>query len=95
MKRVDMYLDKIKDELDGAMDYAEKYISYKTDKPQWSRMYGEMATDELKHAEYAKSIAQQYIDGLAWAPEEVMDQWNHCVAHYGEKVALIKLMLSK
>lgn len=95
MRIIHMYVDLIDEELDGAKEYAERYLEYKQSKPQWSKMCAEMASDELKHAEYIREIGQQTIDGLSWVPEDTSDAWNSCVRHFGERSALVRLMLSK
>lgn len=95
MRVIEMYIDLINEELDSAREYAEKYLEYKTSKPQWARMCSEMASDELKHAGYIQDIAQQTADGLSWMPDSTRDDWSYCVGHMGEKIALVKMMLSK
>jgi hypothetical protein len=95
MRVIHMYLDLIDEELDGAKEYAERYLEYKSSKPQWSKMCAEMASDELKHSEYIKEIATQTMNDLPWVPAETKDRWDTCMRHYGERVAMVRLMLSK
>ena len=95
MTKIDRYIETINEELDGAKMYAEFFIEYQKKNPNWSRMFSEMATQELTHAEYIKTMAEEFAEGLPWMPEEAKDKWEHCMRHYGEKVAVVKLMLSK
>lgn len=90
-----MYLDLIDDELNSAKEYAERYLEYKSSKQQWGKMCADMALDELKHADYIKEIAQQTINDLSWVPAEDQDRWDKCMKHFGERVAIVRLMLSK
>ena len=59
MKRLEMYMDSIKDELCSARDYAESYVYYKNMKPQWSKMYHDMAMQELQHASNLKEMGME------------------------------------
>lgn len=95
MRVIEMYIDLIDDELNSAKEYAERYLEYKTSKPQWAKMCADMASDELKHADYIREIAQQTADGLSWMPDATKDKWSWCIGHMGERVALVKMMLSK
>ena len=52
MKMIERYIESLCEELDGAVEYAEYYIIYKTARPQWARMYKEMAESELQHADH-------------------------------------------
>lgn len=83
------------DELNGAVEYAEYYIIYKTSKPQWAKMYQKMADDELTHAEYARTMAQEFADGLSWMSEHDKDCWKNAISHYADMVAKAQVMLEK
>lgn len=95
MKKIKKYIEEICEETEGAMCYAERYIEYKTANPQWSRWYGEMAEQELSHAEHLRSIGQTVIDGLAYVPEECMEDWERCLGKSTEKAAMVRLLLTK
>lgn len=95
MKKVHMYIDQIHEELEGARHYAEKYIEYISEKPQWARMYSEMASAELTHADYVRTMAQEFINGLNWMPEECSEKWEHTQKVYADETALVKMMLSR
>lgn len=96
MKMVEYYIDCIKDEMHGAKEYAEKYVEYKTNRPAWSKFYKTMAEQELVHAGYLKDIAQQAIDELktVYITEEDMEAWTHCMNHYADKMAAVRLMVN-
>lgn len=95
MKMIKWLMKEIKEEVCGAATYAERYIQYQTEKPSWSRMYSDMASQELTHAEYLKTMAQEYIDGLSYVPESDKEKWQRCIENYAEKTAWVKLMLAK
>lgn len=95
MKMIERYIDSLHEELNGAVEYAEYYIIYKNAHPQWARMYKEMAESELTHADYVRTMAQEFIDGLSWAPEEDHDKWHHAIDTYGAMVAKARAMLTK
>lgn len=95
MKKIKYYIDHIKDEVCGAMEYAQKYIEYKSTHPQWAKMYSEMANAELNHAKYLHVIGAEHISSLSWVPEEDKEAWDKCTKRVTEKIVLIKLMLSQ
>ena len=95
MKKIHKMIKCIKEELEGAEMYAEKYIIYKTSKPEWSRMYAEMATDELDHAESLHEMGDEWMKTLSYIPEEDKEYWEHCGAKLAERTAQVKLLLTK
>lgn len=95
MKMIQRYIDSMYEELNGAVEYAEYYIIYKTSAPQWAKMYQKMADDELTHAEYVRTMAQEFADNLSWISEHDKECWKHAIDHYGEMVMKAKVMLEK
>ena len=95
MKKIEWMLGNIKDEVKGAMMYAESYVMHKTTHPDFARMYAEMANQELNHADYLTTIYKAQIDSFAYVPEDDKDMWDDCLKKVAEKSAIIKLMLSK
>lgn len=95
MRIVGYFIDHVKEELDGAMEYAEMYLSNKKNNISWSKMYSEMAAAELTHAKYLINMGDEYISSLSWVPEEDDEAWTKCTAKAYEKIAFIQLMLSK
>lgn len=83
------------DELEGAQKYAEKYIYYANSKPEWAKMYSEMAKQELHHADMLHKIYQEAYDDMRWVSEEDAEMWEKCIDHKAEVTALVELMLSK
>lgn len=87
------YMNSIREEVDSAMDYAEKSAMFKNKKPDFSRMYHEMAMDELKHAEYLKNIGQIMMDETTTS-ETCQKAWMRTISDMASKTATIKMMLS-
>jgi predicted translin family RNA/ssDNA-binding protein len=98
MRIIKNYVEKIDEELEGAKEYAEKYIELKVkDDMNSANKYKEMAMDELKHATYehewaTKEIAK--ISSVYDAPMDMMEKWEKSHKEYVEKVAWIRQMLS-
>ena len=92
------YVDKIKDELEGAKGYAEKYVEYKVaDDMQTANRYKEMANDELKHAMYEHEFAVKAIEKMRshiTPPEDMLERWQKAHKEYVEDAAWIKQMLA-
>lgn len=98
MTRIKHLADQIKDELESAKDYAEEYLTFKAkgDAP-WANRYKEMATDELKHANYIHERAMNEIEELRKVytpPEDMLQKWESAHREYIEKAAWVKQMLS-
>ena len=98
MKSIKKYVDDIDEEIDGAKDYAEKYVVAKAkgDMNKANR-YKEMAQDELKHAMYLHEWAVAEIAEVSKvfkAPVEMEEVWEHAHKAYVERVAWVKQMLA-
>ena len=98
MTIIKKYVDKIKEELEGAKGYAEKYVEFKTkDEMPTANRYKEMANDELKHAMYEHEWAVKAIENLKShiaPPEEMLERWGKAHKEYVEDAAWVKQMLS-
>ena len=98
MRIIKNYVDKIVEEIEGAKDYAEKYVEHKVkDDMSSANRYKEMAMDELKHATYEHEWATREIEKLSsiyTPPGEMLETWEKAHKEYVEKVAWIKQMLS-
>ena len=96
MKKIEMYIEHIKEELDGACYYAEKYIELKNSKPQWAKMFHDMATQELNHAQNFKDMGESVYAEISktYMPEDTAEHWERCLHRYADKSAKIKVMLS-
>lgn len=97
MTKIKQYVEQIDEELCGAKDYAEKYIEQKAmGSATWATKFKEMASDELKHANYLHDFAIQEIQKLneVFKPtKEMEDTWDASHKEYVEKAAWIKQML--
>lgn len=98
MKSIKKYVEQIEEEIEGAQDYAERYVECKA-KGNMNRAnrFKEMATDELKHCGYIHEMAVQEIEEIRRVytpPTEMLDKWDKAHKMYVEKVAWIKQMLT-
>lgn len=98
MTKIMNYIEEIDDELCGAKEYAEKYIELKAvGNMTWANRLKEMATDELKHANWIHEMAISEIEQLKKVyvpPTEMQEVWDKSHTQYVEKAAWIKQMLS-
>lgn len=62
------FIEQIKDELDGAMEYIEFAEEY----PEYAEMFNRMAKDEFKHAGFIRDMAEDADEDL----EEIVDDWE-------------------
>jgi hypothetical protein len=98
MKFIKKLVDHLDEEIEGAKEYAEKYVECKA-KGNMSRAnkYKEMAQDELKHATYIHEMAVQEIEELQkiyTPPAEMLEKWEKAHKEYVERVAWVKQMLT-
>lgn len=98
MKKINDYVDKINDEIDGAKCYAEMYVYEKAAGNQKkAQTYHAMAGDELKHATLIHDIAVEEIEQLRkiyTPPQEMEETWNRSHIAYVDRVSWIKNMLT-
>lgn len=97
MTKIKKYVHQINEELDGAKKYAEKYIEYKSEKPEWSKIYYQMSNDELKHADALHTMVVQEIEKLKETitpPQSMIDKWERAHGEYIENAAWVKQMLA-
>jgi hypothetical protein len=97
MRHIKKWVDMLDEEIEGAKDYAEKYVECKV-KGHSTRAnkFKEMAHDELKHCGYIHEMAVQDIEELRKVytpPAEMQEAWDKAHKHYVEKVAWIRQML--
>ena len=98
MRSIKKYVDNIDEEIEGAKDYAERYVEAKAkgDMNKANR-YKEMASDELKHSSYLQEWAVNEINSLSKVytpPVKMQKKWDEAHVRYVEKVAWIKQMLA-
>ena len=98
MKMIKKLVDCIDEELEGAQNYAEKYVVYKANgNTKWSGRFKSMAEDELQHSNYIHELAVEEISKLrsVYEPsQEMLDKWDKAHVKYVEKAAWIKQMLA-
>ena len=98
MKMIKKYVDTIAEEIEGAKEYAEKYVECKAKgNTARAQKYKEMATDELKHTTYIHDMAIQDIEELKkiyTPPVEMEEKWDKVHKEYVESVAWVKQMLT-
>lgn len=98
MRAIKKYVEAIDEEIEGAKDYAEKYVECKAkgDMSKANR-YKEMASDEIKHAMYIHEWAIAEIEEIKKVfvpPVDMLEKWEKAHKEYVEKVAWVKQMLS-
>ena len=99
MKKIKDYVDKIDDELNGAKEYIEKALWYKSkgDTNRYTK-FKEMSIQELGHANNIHQFAVEDIEQLEKVypdiPQAMMDKWTESHNRYIEKAAWIKQMQS-
>lgn len=98
MRLIKEYVEHIEEEIDGAKEYAEKYVECKVKgNMQVANQYKEMANDELRHASYIHEWAVKEIEELRKVytpPASMLEKWEKAHREYVEKVAWIKQMLA-
>lgn len=95
MHKIDKMIHKIDDEVSGAIHYAEDYVMYKNSNPVFARMYAEMSSQEMSHANHLSEIYKSKLDSMAYIPEEDKEKWDCCQKKMAEKEAWIHYMLDK
>lgn len=97
MKTIKKFVEAIEEEIEGAKEYAEKYVERKAKSDiHAANQYKEMAHDELKHAMIQHEMAVREIDEISKVyipPVEMQEAWDKAHKKYVEQVAWIKQML--
>lgn len=98
MKYIAELAYEIKSEVEGAKEYAEKYVYYKVqNNMSRAKVFLEMSQDELKHAKYIHEICLEEINRLkdVYKPtNEMMEMWDNIHKEYVEEFAWVKQMLA-
>ena len=98
MKLVHKFIEQIDEELEGAKEYAERYIENRAKgNSNRASKYKEMAGDELRHAGYVYDFAVMDVADIKKVypmPIEAEEAWTHAMKHYAECVAMVKHMLT-
>lgn len=97
MKKIKKYISTIKDEMESAKSYAEKYINYKIEEENnIAEKYKQFANQELEHGNFAHTLAEEYIQKLSKvmpASPEMKEKWNESHQSYISEYNEIKAML--
>lgn len=98
MKYIDDMVEKVDEEIEGAMEYAEQYIVQRA-AGNMSRagQYREMAMQELNHATIIRDYAIQDVEAIKknhTLTEEEDERWNRCLRKLTEKMAGVKTLLA-
>ena len=95
---IEKMIEHIEEELEGAKEYAEKYIENKAKgNTMRSSAFKEMANDELRHAERIHEFASRDMEDIMnvySVSDEDMEKWEHFHKRYAHCVALVKHMLT-
>ena len=99
MTKIKKYVEGIAEELDGAQNYMEKALEYKsTGNADRYNGYKEMSLAELNHAMRLHDYAAQDIEQLKAVypdiPSDMMEKWDKAHREYVEKAAWVKQMQS-
>ena len=97
MRTIKEYVDKLKEEIEDASNYAEAYVECKASgNIDRANKYKEMARDELRHAEIIHQFAVAKIEEVSkiyTPPAEMEEAWRKAHKEYVKHVAEIKIML--
>lgn len=97
MKLIDEMIEHLEEEIEGAREYAERYVECKArGNMTRANKYKEMASDELKHAEYVRDFALADVESLSHVysmREEEKEKWDKAMRSAHEHMALTKHML--
>lgn len=98
MKYIDELIEKVDDELEGAMEYAEQYIIYKAmGNHTRASQFREMAMQELNHATILRDFSIQDVDAVKKVhslSEEEHQHWEKCLRRFNEKLSIIRNQLT-
>ena len=97
MRAIQKYVEFIKDEVEGAKEYAEMYVEAKAKgNVSTASRYKEMTLDELKHASWIHERAVKEIEKISQTytpPPEMLEKWELEHKEYVEQAALVRQML--
>lgn len=97
MRRIQALTEQIREELEGAKDYAERSLDYKAHgESGLAGKFRDMANDELRHAMVLHDLAVSEIQTLGQvytAPVEMQEAWDKSHKEFVEQTAWVKMML--
>ena len=87
---------QITDELEGAKDYIQRAIEIKPMSPKWGKLFYEMSSQEVAHAENLYLMFNEYCSKVTGSFEEVpkyiRNMRENITKMYTEELATIKAM---
>lgn len=97
MKIIKEIVEAIREELEGAENYAKKATQYKTDDKALADVYAMMAAQELEHvdrlhAQVVRMIKAHQATGKE-VPAAMQAVWDYEHRNFMDKVAKIKMLL--
>lgn len=98
MRYIGELTDWIEEEIEGAENYAEKYLEFKVNGNPFAGKFKQMAGDELQHAMVIHELATGEIEKMkaVYAPPvEMQEKWDKCHQKMVKKTEWIKEMLAK
>lgn len=98
MKKIKKYVSMIKDEIESAECYAEKYIEAKAMGDSNAEKYKTFASQEIDHAMFIHQIATDFIakvQKVITPPADMMEKWEQAHIECVSKVDAIKAMIAK
>lgn len=98
MKMLKEKLEHLEEEIEGAREYAEKFIKCKSGgNMARANRFKEMAQDELKHATYLRDMDLVDVADLKKVynmTEEEESMWEHGQKHLTDQIAMVMHILS-
>lgn len=98
MRILENMIEELEDEIEGAREYAEKYIDCKArGNIARATKYKEMAHDELRHFATIRDFAIADADGIKRVhtlTEHEVEWWEHNHKKLNDEVAMINHLLS-
>jgi ferritin len=88
---------QIKEEAEGAMEYAKCAVHYKDEYPDLARAYAEMAEQELGHANKLHDFVVKFIAKARETvepPKWMLEMWDEEHREIVEEVAKAKAMIT-
>ena len=99
MKIIKKMSEMIMDEAEGAEHYAKKALMYKDERPKLSRMFYQLANDELGHVDTLHGavveLITEYRAEHGEPPEAMLAVYDYLHEKQIEEVAEVKTMLSE
>ena len=97
MKIIKKISHQIKEEAEGAIEYAKCAVHYKEEYPELARAYADMAEQELSHANRLHDFVVKFIAKArekAEPPKWMIEMWDEEHREILEEVAKAKTMIS-